>query len=69
MDAFAWGFVGGFGAGSDLSWDAMGAFGWSPRENVSLILGYRASGVDYDNGSFTYDAIQHGPVIGGVFRF
>lgn len=69
FSAVGFGFVGGFGAASDLSWDVFGGLGWRPRENISVILGYRASGVDYSTGDFKYDAIQHGPVIGGAIRF
>ena len=32
-------------------------------------LGYRALGVDYENDGFVYDVVQHGPVLGMVFRF
>ncbi|MCF3934733.1 hypothetical protein L1787_15125 [Acuticoccus sp. M5D2P5] len=64
-----WGFVGGFGVASDIDWDVLGALGWSPKENFSLLVGYRAQGVDYSTSSFEFDVIQHGPVIGGIFRF
>lgn len=64
-----WGFLGGFGVGSDINWDVLGVFTWSPWENVNLALGYRASGVDYETTGFTYDAVQQGPIVGLVLRF
>lgn len=64
-----WGMVGGFGAGSELSWDVMGGVGYQWTENFSTVLGYRAIGVDYRDDGFTYDVIQSGAVLGGVFNF
>lgn len=64
-----WGFVGGFGISSDINWDVLGAVGWSPVPNASLLVGYRASGVDYSTDDFLYDTVTQGPVIGGVIRF
>ncbi len=64
-----WGMVGGFGAGSDFSWDVLGGAGYEFNETVSLFAGYRAFGADYENDGFVFDLTQHGPVIGGVFQF
>ncbi|MBL8575933.1 MAG: hypothetical protein JNK47_01795 [Mesorhizobium sp.] len=64
-----WGMVGGFGASSDVSWDALGAVGYQWTERTSIVGGYRGLGVDYENDGFVYDVIQSGPVLGAVFRF
>jgi hypothetical protein len=64
-----WAMVGGFGAGSDITWDLLGAVGYQYNEHVSFALGYRAMGVDYDHDGFVYDVVEHGPVLGTVFRF
>jgi hypothetical protein len=64
-----WAMIGGFGAGSDLTWDLLGAVGYNYNEHVSFALGYRALGVDYDNNGFVYDVVQHGPILGAVFKF
>ncbi len=69
ISLIGWGFVGGFGVASDFTWDVLGGVGWSPRENVSLYVGYRAEGVDYTNDDFEFDVIQHGPLIGAAIRF
>lgn len=64
-----WALVGGFGAGSDHSWDVMGGIGYRAFEDLSLFAGYRAVDVDYAEGGFVYDVVQQGPVIGGVIHF
>jgi hypothetical protein len=64
-----WGIVGGFGVSSEFMWDAMGALGYQFSDGFSMIAGYRGVGVDYHNDGFVYDIVQHGPIIGAVFRF
>lgn len=64
-----WGMVGGFGLASDLVWDAAGLVGYEVSDHTSIVLGYRASGVDYSSGGFSYDTIQQGPIFGAAFRF
>lgn len=64
-----WGMIGGFGAGSDLTWDVLGGVGYQWNQWLSLVAGYRALGVNYDNEGFVYDVVQHGPIFGAVFRF
>jgi hypothetical protein len=65
----AWGLIGGFGAGSDLTWDVLAGVGYRWSQSISLVGGYRSLGVDYENDGFVYDVVQHGPYLGGVFRF
>ncbi|WP_139837649.1 hypothetical protein [Roseovarius litorisediminis] len=69
------GDIGGFGVGSDFSWQAIGIYardislGQTP---ATLFLGYRALGQDYTTGGtipLTIDAIYHGPVIALSFAF
>ena len=64
-----WGMVGGFGAGSEITWDVLGGVGYQWNECLSVVAGYRALGVDYDNDGFVYDIVQHGPILGVVMRF
>jgi hypothetical protein len=61
-----WGLIGGFGVGSELSWDVMGAVGYEVTDRVSMIAGYRALGVDYRDGDFIF---QSGPIIGAAIKF
>lgn len=71
------GDVGGFGIGSDFSWQAMATYDMrlftAPTHSIDAYLGYRALYVDYTQGSGTtkyeYDMLQHGPVLGLTVRF
>ncbi len=62
------GDIGGFGAGSDLSWQAAGFVVFQPWKHVSIFTGVRALGVDYETGSgldrYEYDVTTWGPVLG-----
>lgn len=64
-----WGMVGGFGAGSDVTWDVMGGVGYQWNDWLSFTVGYRALGVDYSHNGFVYDVVQHGPILGTVMKF
>ena len=64
-----WGMVGGFGVASDIDWDVMAGAGYEVRDWFSLVAGYRALGVDYQDGAFVWDTVMHGPFTGAVFRF
>lgn len=67
------GDIGGFGVGSDFSWNASALFGYSFSEMISLWVGYRVLDVDYEDGSgtgkFAYDVTMSGPILGLAFRF
>ena len=64
--------VGGFGVGSQFSWNALAAYSWEigVRDGVTYsgLLGYRALDVDYEQGSgrstYEYNVLQHGPITG-----
>jgi hypothetical protein len=64
-----WLMAGGFGVSSDFMWDAMGGAGYQFNDTISAVVGYRAVGVDYQNGAFVYDIVQQGPIIGVAFKF
>lgn len=65
--------VGGFGASSDITWQAYPHFRWRFAEWGSAQLGYRWLGTDYETGSgrskFHYDVIAHGPQVGFTIHF
>jgi hypothetical protein len=65
----AWGMIGGFGVSSDLMWDVLGGIGYEFSDTFSLVAGYRAVSVDYENDGFVYDVVQQGPLLGAVFHF
>lgn len=64
-----WGYVGGFGVGSDNMADLFGGLGYRFTGAVSGTLGYRWLKVDRQEDDFLYDVRQHGPVAGVSFRF
>lgn len=66
------GDFGGFGVGSDFTWQALGLVGYRFEAfglRQTLQIGYRALDQDYDNGNFKWDVLQHGPVIGLTTKF
>lgn len=63
------GDIGGFGAASDFTWQAMAAFGYRVCDGGSVVLGYRGIGTDYTSGNFGYDVITHGVLLGFEYRF
>lgn len=71
------GDVGGFGTGSQFSWQAVGAYRFQFAQvhgvTWSGMLGYRALYVDYTKGAgdtlYGFDMLQHGPVFGISARF
>ena len=76
-ELFLRGDIGGFGAGSEFSWQAIAAysfdFGVYNGVTFSGVIGYRALSVDYAQGSgrtrYEFDTVQHGPVLGISARF
>lgn len=65
--------VGGFGAGSDFTWQVFPTFGVNLAKWVSIDFGYRWLGIDYKTGEnetlFRYDVLTQGPVLGFRFMF
>lgn len=61
------GFVGT--GGSRYEWDAFGGVGYRFGGTIGGFAGYRALKVDYERGSFVYDALQYGPIIGMRMSF
>jgi hypothetical protein len=71
------GDVGGFGVGSDFSWQAIATYNWQMCKTdgytIDAYLGYRALSVDYSQGSgntrYEFNVLQQGPVMGATLRF
>jgi hypothetical protein len=65
--------VGGFGAGSDFTWQVFPSLGIGFNDTISLELGYRFLDIDYSTGEgnerFAYDVLTQGPLFGLAFRF
>jgi hypothetical protein len=76
-ELFLRGDIGGFGVGSDFSWQAIGGYGFEFGSyngiTFSGVIGYRALSVDYAQGEgrrrYEFDMIQHGPILGISARF
>lgn len=60
--------IGGFGASSDLTWEAFGGFGYQLNQTANLFAGYRHLDMDHDR-SILFDAQMSGAVIGCKFSF
>jgi hypothetical protein len=71
------GDIGGFGAGSQFSWNVMAGYSFvlCDKDGVTYsgLLGYRLLDVDYEQGSgrthYEYDVLQHGPLSGLTINF
>jgi hypothetical protein len=71
------GDIGGFGAGSEFSWNVVAAYSFEicaqGGVTYSGLLGYRALDVDYEQGSgrhkYEYNVLQHGPLTGLTIAF
>lgn len=70
------GDVGGFGVGSDFSWQVVATYGFDLTcmgTPIHTLVGYRALAVDYSergpHGENALDFIQHGPVMGVQLRW
>jgi hypothetical protein len=66
------GDIGGFGIGSDLTWQVYPCLSWTMMPQASLQAGYRWLSVDYETGSggdaFRWDMLTQGPQVGVTVR-
>jgi len=62
------GDVGGFGVGTQFSWQGVAALGARLGESVRFDLGYRAISLDFDDDELEYDALIRGPFFGFAFE-
>lgn len=77
LDLVVSGDVGGFGAASKFSWQAIAALNWefmkTQSATWSAMVGYKALNVDYSQGSgptlYQYDMTMYGPIFGITARF
>ena len=65
------GDIGGFGVGSDFSWNALALFGYRFNEHITGLIGYRALYVNYKSGTNKerFEETFYGPVLGVAFSF
>lgn len=78
--ADAWRFnlrgdVGGFGVGSDFSYQLLTNFRWQANETFGVVAGYRVIGFDYEDGNRNgnkyqrFDLVEQGPLLGVTISF
>ena len=67
------GDIGGFGVGSEFTWQLTGTLSFRMTEHSLFTFGYRYLDFDYEDGkgrdSFKFDVAQHGPALGFRFEF
>jgi hypothetical protein len=63
------GDAGGFGVGSQSTWQIYAGAGREFKQRYSLALGYRRLNVDYRNRGFLYDTHMQGLLTGFAIRF
>lgn len=67
------GDIGGFGVGSELSWQAYADLGFRASGLISVMIGYHTLDIDYEGGSGPaagqLDLMISGPQLGVVFTF
>ena len=63
--------IGGFGVGSQLSWQAMATLDWRVASWADIRAGWRYFAIDYSSGAgrLQIDTAISGPIIGVTFRF
>lgn len=76
QEIFVRGDIGGFGLGSQFSWQAVAAYSYAWQftgYKIAAVLGFRALGVNYSSGAgidaVGINEVLYGPIIGGSFRF
>jgi hypothetical protein len=67
------GDVGGFGVGSDFSYQGLALVNWRANETVGVVFGFRIIGFDYAEGNGSgykrFDLTEQGPLLGVAFSF
>ncbi len=61
--------IGGFGAGSDFTWQAAVTANYQARDNLFVSFGWRHLAVDYSKGGTVFDGAMSGPLLGVTFTF
>jgi hypothetical protein len=76
QEIFVRGDIGGFGLGSQFSWQAVAAYSYAWQftgYRIAAVLGFRALGVNYSSGAGVgavgINEVFYGPIIGASFRF
>jgi len=67
------GDIGGFGIGSDFTYQVLANFRWQANERFGVVFGYRLIGFDYEDGHDAdyerFDLTEQGPLVGMTISF
>lgn len=61
--------IGGFGAGSERTWQALGTLNYELTEHLSVSAGYKVLDTDYESDGHLFDTTLQGPALGITYRF
>ena len=61
--------VGGFGVGSDLSYELLPRVSYAFNDIINLHAGYRLLSLDFDSSAVEYDVREYGWIFGVGFNF
>jgi hypothetical protein len=64
-----YGDIGGFGVGSELTWQAFAGLGWRLNPQVTMEAGYRYLAIDYEEGELDVNIDLKGFVLGVGYSF
>lgn len=67
--AMLYGDFGGFGVGSDYTWQLVAGINWQVANHFVVKAGYRYLYQDYEDGDFKWDMAASGPFLGVGLRF
>jgi opacity protein-like surface antigen len=65
----AYGDVGGFGVGSEFTWQTFATLDYKVAENATVSAGFRYIHIDYQKGRNDISLQMAGPIIGASIRF
>ncbi len=69
LSAIGFADIGGFGAGSEFTWQIFGGLDYAFSPNFSANAGFRYLSIDYEGSKADIDMDMYGPVIGATLRF
>lgn len=64
-----YGDIGGFGAGSEFTWQVLGTLDWQATDWLRVQAGYRHLAFDFQRSRLNLDLSLSGPIIGATIRF
>jgi opacity protein-like surface antigen len=67
--AVLYGDIGGFGVGSDITYQVAAGVNWRLSKHLSAKAGYRYLYQDFEDNGFVWDGAAHGPYLGIGIQF